>query len=99
MLFKVIFTWALLLGVVLYEVHASFTLYYVDKKKWKLAAHTILLFVFSVMSLQLGLFTLQMQFDAVQIPYPSFDTATAKRVVPRGHAPAVNSKAKRTAKK
>ncbi|MDO8804418.1 MAG: hypothetical protein Q7R35_08300 [Elusimicrobiota bacterium] len=99
MLLKVCITWALLLGIILYEIHASFNTYYIDKRVWKLTLHTVLLFIFSVMNLQLGFFVLKMQFDSPQALESLSGYVSSKRIVPAGPKPAAPNKARKTAKK
>lgn len=79
MMLKVYITWALLLGIVVYEIHTSFARYFTDKNKWKLGFHTVLLFIFSILCLQMGFFALEMQYDVPQLPNATFTPVPVKR--------------------
>jgi hypothetical protein len=99
MMLKVGITWALLIGIILYEVHSSFTEYYKDRRRWKLVIHTVLLLIFSIMTLQLGLFALRMQFDAPRPPDPMFRFMPSKHITPAGKKPVLHNKAQKIRKK
>jgi len=79
MMLKVYITWALLVGIVVYEIHTSFARYFLDKSKWKLGFHTVLLFIFSILCLQMGFFALEMQYDVPLLPNATFTSVPVKR--------------------
>ncbi|HAH31347.1 MAG TPA: hypothetical protein DCL44_03425 [Elusimicrobia bacterium] len=99
MIIKVWITWALLIGVILYEVPVIFAKYQTDKRLWKLVLHSVLLFVFGLMNLQLGIFCLQMQFDMTRPPYAVHKLVPPARHVAPGHKPAAPVKVKKVEKK
>ncbi len=99
MILRVWITWVFLAGIVAYEVYVSFARYNIDKKLWKLIAHSVLLFMFCIMNLQLGFFCLNMQFDKPRNTSPAFDVVISKLHVTPSHKPAVSGVAQGTKKK
>jgi len=100
MYLKVLLTWGLLLGIIVYEIHSTFLRYNVDKKLWKIVTHSILLLLFGLMNMQLGIFCLEMQFEN-SLPSTSPISASAKRngKAAPGQKPAAHAKAQKTVKK
>lgn len=100
MYLKVLLTWALLVGIIVYEIHSTFLRYDVDKKLWKIVTHSVLLLLFGLMNMQLGIFCLEMQFENT-LPSTSPISAAAKikgHAAP-GHKPAAPARAQKAVKK
>lgn len=100
MYLKVLLTWGLLVGIIVYEIHSTFVRYNVDKKLWKIVTHSILLLLFGLMNMQLGIFCLEMQFENT-LPSASPISAAAKHKGPAApnHKLAPKAKAQKAAKK